>query len=546
MAEPTKVLRCAVYTRKSSDEGLEQEFNSLHAQRESCEAYIASQKHEGWQLLPTAYDDGGFSGGSMVRPGLKQLLQDIKAKLIDVVVVYKVDRLTRSLADFAKMVEVFDGHGVSFVSVTQAFSTTTSMGRLTLNVLLSFAQFEREVTGERIRDKIAASKAKGMWMGGVTPLGYDVVDRKLVVNASEAEDVRTLFELYRKSGSADDVVEQAWAQGIRSKARVSALGVVAGRGRILRGALYGILANPIYVGEIGHKDKRYPGQHEAIVSKPLFKAVQAQLDANRRRRKFGSGAAETGLLCGLVFGPDGGKLTSHHTKKKGRRYRYYVGASDGDAPPFRAPAHQLEKHVVDALREILASQNALLTLLSAHPLPDNLAEVLNVASKAAAQLGKLSGPPLRGQLLELVARIVVLHASITVELNGNALKIGANPSLTIDARVSKIRGELALVLPSKKQAEPDAALVSLVAQARTWFDLLASSKVPTIRALARTEKVSEGYVRRVANLALMAPDLTMMILEGRQPANLSATKLKQMAPLPMEWAMQRELFAALG
>lgn len=547
MAEPIKALRCAVYTRKSSDEGLEQEFNSLHAQRESCEAYITSQKHEGWQLLPAAYDDGGFSGGSMVRPGLKQLLQDIKARLIDVVVVYKVDRLTRSLADFAKMVEVFDAHGVSFVSVTQAFSTTNSMGRLTLNVLLSFAQFEREVTGERIRDKIAASKAKGMWMGGLTPLGYDAVDRKLIVNAAEAESVRRLFELYRKSGSADEVVDKAWALGIRSKTRVSALGVETGGGRILRGALYGILANSVYVGEISHKDKRFAGQHEPIVGKALFKVVQEQLDANRRKRQLGVGAAEAALLCGLVVDSDGQSLGSHHTRKKGRRYRYYCGqATENDARTLRIPAHQLEKLVIGALREQLASQTELMKLLPADALPDNLAEVLGVATGTAKRLGELSGPALRSLLAELVARVAILPAAVEVKLHGAALKLGSDVALSIPAQLRKTRGELALVLPSRVQAEPDASLVSLVAQARTWFDLLSSGKVPTIRALAKTEQVSEGYIRRVANLALMAPDLTMMILEGRQPSNLSATKLKQLAPLPMEWAKQRELIAALG
>ena len=265
-----KTRRCAVYTRKSSEEGLEQNFNSLHAQREACEAFIKSQASEGWKLVKTAYDDGGLSGGTMERPALKRLLADIGEGLIDVVVVYKVDRLTRSLADFAKMVELFDAHGVSFVAVTQQFNTTTSMGRLTLNVLLSFAQFEREVTGERIRDKIAASKRKGMWMGGVPPLGYDVRERRLVINPAEADTVRNIYERYLELGCVRQLSKELEQRGIKSKVRVSRNGIKSGGCRFSRGALYELLANPIYIGEIRHKQERHPGQHEAILSKELW------------------------------------------------------------------------------------------------------------------------------------------------------------------------------------------------------------------------------------------------------------------------------------
>jgi DNA invertase Pin-like site-specific DNA recombinase len=287
-AKPHSGRRCAIYTRKSSDEGLEQSFNSLDAQREACEAYIASQKHEGWILYDAAYDDGGLSGGSMDRPALQRLLDDIRSGLIDIVVVYKVDRLTRSLADFAKLTELFDAHGASFVSVTQAFNTSTSMGRLTLNVLLSFAQFEREVAGERIRDKIALSKQRGMWMGGLPPLGYDARDRTLVVNEAEAETVRTIFEAYNEIGTLADLKRHLDARGIVSKRRTFANGTTRGGVPISRGALYQILRNPIYRGQIPHKGRLYPGNHQAIISAELWEAVQSRLIAQSQRPRFGA------------------------------------------------------------------------------------------------------------------------------------------------------------------------------------------------------------------------------------------------------------------
>jgi len=277
MSGKFQLRRCAIYTRKSSEEGLEQDFNSLHAQREACEAFIKSQHGEGWRLIKTAYDDGGFSGGTMERPALQRLLADIRERLIDVVVVYKVDRLTRSLADFAKMVELFDAQAVSFVAVTQQFNTTTSMGRLTLNVLLSFAQFEREVTGERIRDKIAASKRKGMWMGGTTPLGCDVDDRRLVINSAEAETVRHIYQRYLELQSVRLLRDELDRHGIVSKIRISKSGNRTGGKVFSRGALYELLSNPIYIGEIRHRKERHPGQHEPIVYRELWERVQRQL-----------------------------------------------------------------------------------------------------------------------------------------------------------------------------------------------------------------------------------------------------------------------------
>ena len=345
-------IRCAIYTRKSSEEGLDQDFNSLDAQREACEAYIVSQKSTGWVALPDMYDDGGISGGTMERPALKRLLADIEAGWVDTVVVYKVDRLTRSLSDFAKIVDTFDAKGMSFVSVTQQFNTTTSMGRLTLNMLLSFAQFEREVTGERIRDKIAASKKKGMWMGGLPPLGYDVPvggavenkkvggaveknasgavgqsDRKLVVNEAEADTVRHIFCRYAKLKSVRALKEELDRDGIVSKARVDRYGNATGSKPLARGALYLILQNRIYRGMIVHKENTYPGLHDAIIEEALWDEVQTVLAENRVERVTRSKAAAPSLLAGLVYDQTGERMSPTHANKKGTRYRYYVSQS---------------------------------------------------------------------------------------------------------------------------------------------------------------------------------------------------------------------------
>src|SRR5215467_8715801 len=317
-------VRCAIYTRKSSEEGLEQEFNSLQAQREACEAFINSQRHEGWVCLPAAFDDGGFSGATMERPALQRLLADLTAGRVDIVVVYKIDRLTRSLTDFAKIVEIFDARGASFVSVTQQFNTTTSMGRLTLNILLSFAQFEREVIGERIHHKIAASKKKGMWMGGVPPLGYRVRDRKLVIIDGEAEMVRTIFRRYAELGSVRVLKDELGVRGIKSKFWTSASGLLRGGKPFSRGALYLMLQNRLYRGEIVHKGKSHPGEHTPIIEQPLWAAVQAQLAGNAAERNSGTNTRQPSLLAGLLFDGDGNRMTPTHAVKNGVRYRYYV------------------------------------------------------------------------------------------------------------------------------------------------------------------------------------------------------------------------------
>jgi DNA invertase Pin-like site-specific DNA recombinase len=361
---------CAIYTRKSSEEGLEQEFNSLDAQREACEAYIRSQKHEGWKPIRTHYDDGGFSGGTMDRPGLRELLGDIEAGQVQVVVVYKVDRLTRSLADFAKIIETFDTHGVSFVSVTQQFNTTSSMGRLTLNVLLSFAQFEREVTGERIRDKIAASKRKGMWMGGNPPLGYDITDKKLVVIEREAETVRQIFRRYAELGSVRSLKAKLDQAGVVSKIRQYKSGRRVGGKLFTRGALYHMLQNRIYLGEIVHKDNIYPGEHNAIVEQDLWDQVQDTLAANRTDRRSGANAMEPSLLTGLLLDADGSRLTPSHASKAGNRYRYYVSGAliQGEkAHPdsvIRIPAQEVEKAVTFEIVRFLENSGKVIEALA--------------------------------------------------------------------------------------------------------------------------------------------------------------------------------------
>ena len=338
--------RCAIYTRKSTAEGLEQDFNSLHAQREACEAFIRSQRHEGWQVLPAAYDDGGYSGATMDRPALSRLLAPAQSGTVDVIVAYKVDRLTRSLVDFARMVELFDANGLSFVSVTQQFNTTTSMGRLTLNVLLSFAQFEREVTGERIRDKIAASKKKGLWMGGLVPLGYDLKNRTLVINEPEAETVRTLFRLYLELETVRRLKEEADRRGLVTKRRPQATGPITGGESFTRGHLYQLLSNPLYAGDVRHKEATCPGQHPAIVDRETFAAVQQGLAQNATNRHSPTNAKVPSLLTGLVYDETGDLLCPTHANKKGTRYRYYISKrlmhpSDPSSGGWRLPAKEL-------------------------------------------------------------------------------------------------------------------------------------------------------------------------------------------------------------
>ena len=412
--------RCAVYTRKSTDEGLEKEFNSLDAQREACEAYIASQRSEGWVLVPDRYDDGGVSGGTLERPALKRLLADIEVGLVDVVVVYKIDRLSRSLMDFAKLVQVFDQNDVTFVSVTQSFNTTTSMGRLTLNILLSFAQFEREVIGERVRDKIAASRARGMWMGGPVPLGYRVENRKLLVDEAGAATVRRVFEAFAEIGSATRVLPTLRAEGLLTK-----------HGRPFdKGAVYKLLMNRVYLGEAVHKGKSYPGEHEAIIPRPLWDRVHEIMAESPRIRAGKSRHQLPGLLRGILFGADGRALSPSHTRKDGRLYRYYVSQSvlkggPNDAPYRRLPAGQIEGAVLDQLRVLLQQPEIIVGTWRAarEEVPElDEATVRDALRRFDPVWGELF-PAEQDRLIRLLVQRVVVSptgAEITLNLEGLA------------------------------------------------------------------------------------------------------------------------------
>src|SRR4051812_33725507 len=434
----TSRKRCAIYTRKSSEEGLEQEFNSLAAQREACEAFIRSQRHEGWVLAKTRYDDGGFSGGNLERPALQELLGDIRAGRIDIVVVYKVDRLTRSLADFARLVELFDAEAVSFVSVTQQFNTTSSMGRLTLNVLLSFAQFEREVTGERIRDKIAASKKKGIWMGGNLPLGYDAEERTLVINPPEAETVRRIFALYRELGCVRRVKEEIDRLGLRTKSSTTANGTERGGKPFSRGHLYTLLSNPIYTGQIAHKAELYPGQHPALIDDESWSAVRDQLAAKTSDHRRKAKAAEPSLLAGLLVDARGERFTPSHAIKKGRRYRYYIStaliteAGTDRARGWRLAAREIEETVIRILTDALTSPASLVERFGAADMPSNqLRKLLSRAARMAAALG--GSPGERAKLVrELVEKIIVDEKTIIINLQGGAV-LGGDVSSSASA-----------------------------------------------------------------------------------------------------------------
>src|SRR6202048_2397846 len=374
--------RCAIYTRKSSEEGLEQEFNSLQAQCEACEAYIRSQRHEGWVLARTRYDDGGVSGGNMERPALHRLLGDTPGGWLHIIVVHKADRRTRSLADFARRVEIFDAQGVSFVSVTQQFNTTSSMGRLTLNVLLSFAQLEREVLGERTRDKIAASKKKGMWMGGIVPLGYDASERTLVINTAEAETVRRVFALYRELGCVRRVKEEADRLGISTKCRTTAGGTERGGKPFSRGHIYRLLSNPIYIGEIAHKGQLYPGQHPALIDAYTWAAARDQLAANARDHRRKAHTTEPSLLAGVLVDARGERLTASHAVKKGRRYRYYVSTEAGTdrAQGWRLAAQEIEDAVIKVLADVLTRPAMLLERFDTAGIPGDQTSKIGRAS----------------------------------------------------------------------------------------------------------------------------------------------------------------------
>jgi len=557
--------RCAIYTRKSSEEGLEQEFNSLDAQREACAAYILSQKSAGWSAVPDMYDDGGISGGTMERPALQRLLTDIAAGHVDTVVVYKVDRLTRSLSDFAKIVDAFDAKDVSFVSVTQQFNTTTSMGRLTLNMLLSFAQFEREVTGERIRDKIAASKQKGMWMGGLPPLGYDVEDRTLVVNTSEAVTVRDIFRRYAILKSVRVLKEELDEAGIVSKSRVDRFGRATGSKPIARGALYLMLQNRIYRGEIVHKANAFPGQHEAIIDEALWDAVQAALIENRVERVTRSTATVPSLLAGLVYDGCGERMSPTHANKNGTRYRYYVsqslikrGRPQASDAACRVPAADLESVVEELVCNLLRDEAAVFDAAGPATIASRKSLIVNAAS-LARRWPALPASDKRAILQVLVARIDVRAETVDITIQPFLLPDIVKPNLNIRRLLAKSEGptrvlsvpvrlkrtgrETKLLIQGTLGAEAprrlDRSLQRLIAQARRLSDLVMTGNGKTIHQLADEAGISPSYFTRVFRLSFLAPEITQAIVQGHQPTEFNAIALMRAGRFALRWSDQR-------
>ena len=564
-----KALRCALYTRKSSEEGLEQGFNSLHAQREACEAYILSQRHEGWRMQPARYDDGGYSGGSMERPALQRLLEDIQANKVNVIVVYKVDRLTRSLADFAKIVEALDARGVSFVSVTQQFNTTTSMGRLTLNILLSFAQFEREVTGERIRDKIAASKKKGMWMGGPVPLGYNLEARKLMPHPREAALVRNIFALYLKLGCVRMLVAELKRQNVKTKSWVTKSGARVGGAAFARGHLYFLLRNRLYVGEIRHRDHWYPGEHPGIVPRELWDKVEAQLNGNLRTHHNRAREQASSLLTGLIEDGEGNRFTPSFTIRRGRRYRYYISqraaenSTSKSTRPIRLPAHEVESRVKERLQEFLMSDAEIFNGLSeSAESPAILRHRVTAAKKLAARLPLLPADDLRYLLASFLQRVIIqenemqvlisrpdLHEllekgnqGIAGRLLGKRKPVDASKliCLTIETKRKLYGSEVHLVVPPNSGVpirHPRTSLIKAVVRGHAWYEQILEGKVVDPASLAREAKLALEYVRNVLGCAFLAPDIVDAILEGRQPLTLKFANLYK--HIPLSWAEQR-------
>jgi site-specific DNA recombinase len=545
-----KLLRCAIYTRKSSEEGLEQGFNSLDAQREACEAFIKSQQHEGWRLIPTFYDDGGYSGGNMDRPALKQLLSDINQQKIQVVVVYKVDRLTRSLADFAKIVEQFDTKGVSFVSVTQQFNTTSSMGRLTLNVLLSFAQFEREVTGERIRDKIAASKAKGMWMGGTPHMGYMAFERTLKIDEEPANLVRHIYERYLALGSVRLLKQELDKQGITTPKRFTSTERQFGGRQFSRGHLYKLLSNPVYIGKIVHHDQIYEGQHVAIIDCNTWDKVQAKLQSNRQGEHKRKSTPSDSLLLGLVFDEQNHHLIPSHSQKRSKRYRYYVSEplimADRESSPesIRIPAQELEAIVLSRLQDWLTDELIVLKVLE--PRANQIEQVKNVIKQSATLLNQADKN--RYDLIhQFVERVVVLSDAIKIKINPHVLYEGAPQpfepiTISVQAKIERCGMAMRLMVGNKTALQtPDQVLINSIRKAQDWLEQLTSGKVSSVGELAKQEGTTSNFITRMIYRAFLAPDIVRSIMNGTQPATLNSDLLKKIVPLPLEWEDQRKL-----
>ena len=532
----TKSVRCAIYTRVSTDHGLEQDFNSLDAQHDAAQAYIRSQAHAGWVLIRPRYDDGGYSGGSTERPALQRLLADVRAREVDVIVVYKVDRLTRSLADFAKLVELFDEHAVSFVSVTQQFNTTTSMGRLTLNVLLSFAQFEREVTSERIRDKIAASKRKGLWVGGMAPLGYETKDRRIVVVEDEAERVRTIFRSYLTLGSLNLVMADLRHRGIVTKLRTLKTGRSVGGIPFTRGPLAYLLRNRFYIGEVVFRGEVFPGEQPALLDRDLFDAVQAKLNGQRNNHKAARAKSESPLI-GRIYDDRGNRMSPSHARKQGIRYRYYVsspllqGQAGHAGSVRRVPAAEVEALVGQAVREHLKdSVSPDGDLIRAHVVRVDVQEEHLMIELRVPKQGQASGSE-NGTLpnrdtCQLEEDRIVLRVPWKKSPSKRRREIIV-PKSTAPQDVRPIR------------AETRATLVASIARGRRWLDEIVAGTV-TVEQIAAREQCSIRQVNMTISLAFLAPRLMQAAVEGRLPRGIGVTRLRD---APAEWDRQ---YAILG
>ena len=513
--------RCAIYTRKSTEEGLEQAFNSLDAQREACAAFILSQTHEGWELVDERYDDGGWSGANMTRPALQQVLADVAAGKVDVIVVYKVDRLTRSLADFARIVEALDKAGASFVSVTQAFNTTTSMGRLTLNVLLSFAQFEREVTSERIRDKIAASKRKGMWMGGPVPLGYRLDNRKLAINEDEAGTVRHIFGRYLEIGSVGALADELATAGIRTKVRSYKNGRSAGGVSFTRGSLAQLLQNPIFIGKVRHRNELFEGEHSAIIDQSVWGQAQLLFATNRRERLQGKRVRYPSLLTGIMTDADGRPMTPVFTTRAGRQHRYYVTRlkpGEDRKSASRVRAGDLERVVVSCVETSLSRRASELGC----PLEEPMA------------LNQRSVPEQRRVLLENDVRVQLQSSEIIVHV-GNKV----DDPIQIRADFARRGNELKLVLGANGDAPevPDPVLLKLVTHAALAQRVaLTGAEDPIV------SNYSKRHLWQLLRVSWLAPDILAAITEGRQPPTLTGRRLLRAADIPLSWDEQRRYF----
>jgi site-specific DNA recombinase len=538
-ATARRSVRCAIYTRVSTESGLDQDFNSLDAQYDAAQAYIRSQAHAGWTLIRTRYDDGGFSGGSTDRPALQQLLNDIRARRINVIVVYKVDRLTRSLADFAKLVELFDAHGVSFVSVTQQFNTTTSMGRLTLNVLLSFAQFEREVTSERIRDKIGASKRKGLWVGGVVPLGYQAKDRKITVVANEAKTVRHIFRRYLDLGSLNLLLTDLRQTGVKTKLRPLSNGRTIGGIPFTRGSLAAFLRNRFYIGEVRYKGEIFPGEQSAILDRALFDAVQTKLDHQRTNHAKARQQSQS-LLTGRIFDERGNRMTPSHAVKNSMRYRYYISAAliqgqpDKAAKLDRVPATEIEKLILSAIRKHLA----------ANPHNKVGSRSLNDKELISAHVARVD---VKRDHLDIQLSTEFERDSEAQDRREQDERVHRDPHvLVVPWKKSPSKRPREIILPASTSSHPDprpiraetrAKLVTAIAKGRHWLDELIAGTVTNVEQIAAREKCSIRQVNRTITLAFIAPTLVQAAVDGRLPRGIGIAAMRD---FPAEWSRQYE------